>query len=87
MSDETLLEWFERSQANGMRHTRAVRSKRWERWYFRAFRHNPESLVSRRLDALALDEIEHRRWLRENPPPNSAHSGEVVSASGGAESS
>jgi len=63
-------EWLSESLEVGTRHTRNLPpSSRRERLHFKLFGVNPQSVVDRRMEALMLDEVERRRWLRENPPP------------------
>jgi hypothetical protein len=54
---------FEAAIAAGTKHTRALKSSRWERFYFAIFRRQPASVVERRMLALHLDEMEMQRIL------------------------
>lgn len=72
MSNRTLsghIERLERLNSDlAMRHTRALpRSSRWERFYRRIFGVNPQSVVDRRMEALARDEAERKAWIEQLP--------------------
>ena len=65
-----MSDWLTEWEENLCRHTKALpKSSRWERAYFRVFGVNPQSVVDRRMEALMLDELENKRWVRDNPPP------------------
>lgn len=69
--EQTLAEWFEAADEAATSHTRALTYSPAERLYHKLTGLWPQSVVVRRMEALARDEAAHRRFLAENPVPKS----------------